>query len=93
VRGDTTQVICTQKPLRLTVPQSTDSPRALTPRKLIVPTCEPGEVQVSRMVTGTRPPGGTVTGSAGLTTVNAELLDVIVVRVNARSLLLTTVTV
>lgn len=41
----------------------------------IVPLCEPGEVQLSRIITVTLPPAGTIAGSAGLTTVNAGLLD------------------
>jgi len=80
VRGDTVQQACAQKPLTVTVPQST-GPHRLLVLKLSVPLCEPSDVQVNRTVTGTLPPACTVTGSDGLTTVNAELFELIALMV------------
>jgi len=83
VRGEMLQQICAQKPLSVTVPQST-GPQMLLVLKLSVPLCEPSNVQVNRTVTVTLPPGDTVAGSAGLTTVNAGLFELMALRVKDR---------
>jgi hypothetical protein len=68
-------------------------PQALVAARLIVPLCAPGVVQVNRTATVTLLPGATVTGSAGLVTLNAALLEVIVLMVNGTLPVLLTVNV
>jgi hypothetical protein len=88
--GDTAQVINTQVPLTLTVPQET-GPHTLLVLNEIVPDCAPDVAQVKRTVTPTLPPGGMVTGKAGLTTLNAALLELMALIVNGRLPVLLTV--
>jgi len=71
---------CTHVPLSVTGPQLT-GPQRLLVLKLSVPLCCPGDVHDSRTVTVTLLPGDTFTGSAGLTTVKAGLLEVMALRV------------
>jgi len=92
VRGDTSQQTCAQNPLTVTGPQLI-GPHKLLVLKLSVPLCCPGDVQVNRTVTVTLLPGDTFTGSAGLTTANVGLLDVMALMVKTPLPVLLTVKV
>ena len=80
-RGDTSQQGWAQKPVTITVPQST-GPLGLSVTSRIVPLCCPGATQINPIVTVTLLPGGTVTGPVGFSTTNAGLLEVMAVMVN-----------
>jgi len=88
VRGFTSPPICTQNPLRLTGASDT-GPHTLVAPKLSVPLAAPAVTQLNRTVTVTLPPAGIAAGNAGLTIVNAGLLDVIVLIVTAPPVALT----
>jgi len=92
VAGLTVPVMTMHVPFTFTVPRLT-GPHALSVPKLIVPLCGPALAHVNRTVTVTLPPAGTVAGNAGLTIVNAPLLDVIVLIVNGPFPVLVTVNV
>jgi hypothetical protein len=82
VRVETLQVTGgTQVPVRFTVLQLI-GPQALLVMKLSVPLCIPAAAQLNRTVTVTGLPGLTNTGNDGLTTVNAPLLEFMVLIVN-----------
>jgi len=68
-------------PLTVTVLQLT-APHTLLVLKLSVPLCVPDVVQLSRTVTVRLLLAGTVAGSAGLTIVNAGLLELMALMVN-----------
>jgi hypothetical protein len=72
---------CTQVPETLTGLQLTE-PQELLVLRLIVPLGDPAVVQLSRTVTITLPPAGTVAGNAGSMMVNAGLLELIALMVN-----------
>jgi len=82
VRGVTSQANSKQVPVTVTAPQLI-GPHALLVLKLSVPLCDPGVVQANLTVTGTLPPGVRVVGSAGLSTLNAGLFEVMALRVNS----------